>query len=148
MASEIGRPTDCTPEVQEAFVQAIRLGCDIIDCCGVAGITKTTYYRWRQWAEDGRQPFRDFCDAVDRAEATGSQARMSAIHMHAEKDWRALAWVQEHRFPDRYGKRQVELTGKDGGAVQVATSVVVLPGKVSVDDWVTSVNAAVANVDK
>lgn len=73
---------------------------------------------------------------------------MAAIHTHADKDWRALAWVQEHRFPDRYGKRQVELTGKDGAAIQVATSVVVLPGKVSVDEWVKSVNAAVIDGDK
>lgn len=117
--AEIGRPTECTPENQERFIRAIKLGCDYTDCCNLIGISTETWRKWRVRANEGTEPYRGFVAAVNVAEAEGSEARMACIHAHAGEDWRAAAWVQERRFPERYGKQRVEVTGIDGGAIKI-----------------------------
>jgi hypothetical protein len=45
---------------------------------------------------------------------------LAIIGRAADEHWQAAAWRLERRFPERYARnRRVELTGKDGGPVEI-----------------------------
>lgn len=61
----------------------------------------------------GGQEFRDFRNAVKRAEAQAEEARLNTIIIAAKKNWTAAAWWLERKFPERWGRREaVNLNGK------------------------------------
>lgn len=62
----------------------------------------------------------DFAEQVAQAEAMRAVASVSEILLHGKRDWRALAWFLERKFPDEWGRRdRLALTGKDGGPLRV-----------------------------
>ena len=85
--------------------------------CLLAGIGRTTYYRWldedEKWADECEEAVR-FAEAV-------LLERVKQLAMD-KMDWRAFAWILEKRFPDDYGKRQelkVESTTSSDGTAEV-----------------------------
>ncbi|HBJ82967.1 MAG TPA: hypothetical protein DDZ88_03645 [Verrucomicrobiales bacterium] len=42
------------------------------------------------------------------------QVNLSYIHQAASRDWRAAAWMLERRFPDEFGREQIEHKGAGG----------------------------------
>ena len=64
----------------------------------------------------------DFCLAVEKGLA---DAMMQALDMvqSAMKDgkWQAAAWLLERRWPEKFGRQRHEITGADGGPVEVQT---------------------------
>ena len=107
----MGRREKLTPEVEEKFLQAIRLGCPIKDACGCAGIGETTYHYWRTMAETGTNPVtkkrvnkvtRDrylaFLKRVKEVEGEATRAWLAVIEKSAkEGKWTAAAWKLERR---------------------------------------------------
>ena len=95
----MGRPTKLTPEVQADLVQAIRLGATRELACDYVGISTTTLYRWLQQgdvAEDG--PYREFRDAIKKAEGRGAVEALARIQTAAKDgSWQAAAWLLERR---------------------------------------------------
>jgi hypothetical protein len=75
-----------------------------MDACGCAGIHRATFYRW---IERGRRQatgaYRDVCDSITRARATGRIFLLAKIYDAAATDWRAGAWLLERRDPEGYG---------------------------------------------
>lgn len=120
----VGRPTDCTPEVTEIVCRELRLGLSIASACAAAGITKTSYYEYHQRASEG-PPFSVFAAATTKARSEGTRGLEHTVRKAAVGDWRAAAWMLERRAPEDWSKR-TEITGKDGGAVEV--QVIVSPG--------------------
>jgi len=134
------RPTKCTPEAIARFCKGLRLGCAYVECCGLAGISEAAWREWRTRGEAGEEPFAAFLAEATRAEAEGSLARMQLIRDAAERDWRAAAWIQERRYPERYGRHRVEVTGANGAAVQPPAQVVLLPAPcATVEEWTARV---------
>ena len=85
--------------------------------CLLAGIGRTTYYRWldedEKWADECKSAVR-FAEAV-------LLERVKQLAMD-KMDWRAFAWILEKRFPDDYGKRQelkVESSQSSDGTAEV-----------------------------
>lgn len=120
----VGRPTDCTPEVTEIVCRELRLGLSIASACAAANIDKATYHRWIARGDEG-PPFGDFRDATTKARSEGTRGLEHTVRKAAVGDWRAAAWMLERRAPEDWSKR-TEITGKDGGAVEV--QVIVSPG--------------------
>jgi len=48
-----------------------------------------------------------FSAAVDKANAELEISLMKTIKTRGKRDWRALAWILQNRFPDRYSERKV-----------------------------------------
>lgn len=76
MTAEAKKPTGRRPKVpcptdpQMADVlPAASNGSSERVCQMLIGVSHTTWFRWMQEAEGGRQPFRDFRDRIDRAKA-------------------------------------------------------------------------------
>jgi hypothetical protein len=113
-----------TPKLQERLCALVAAGDYVSVACGHCGIERHTVTRWLQWAEEPQATpellaFRDAFRAARRI-GFGVHARRVA----ASEDWRAAAWAAERLDPDREAQpptERRELTGADGGPVQVAS---------------------------
>lgn len=127
-----GRKTKLTPDLQARFVQARRAGNFIETCCDYVGIHPDTYYEWRNRAQRGGprdKIYVDFIYASDTAHATAVVESVARIRLEGSKgNWKADAWFLERGAPDLWGRQRVEVTGKDGAAIEAAPgTVVVIP---------------------
>jgi len=107
----MGRREKLTPEVEETFLQAIRLGCPIKDAAGCAGISEGTYHLWRVIAETGINPttkkrtnkatrdrYIGFIKRVKEVEGEATRAWLAVIEKAAKDGkWTAAAWKLERR---------------------------------------------------
>lgn len=134
-ATGSGSGTYLTEEVHKKFVQSLRAGNYISTICKHLGISRYTYYGWREkgkpsdiYDDDGtvigtEYPdtiYGEFMRDVDHAIASSEINAVGALTSHFEDDWRAAAEFLSRKFPERWNpKVAVELTGKDGGPVQV-----------------------------
>lgn len=132
----MARPTKLNAETQERIITAIRAGNYIETAAAYAGINKTTLYDWmkrgerekQRVAKDARlkirkaeQPFVEFSNAVQRALAEAEVRDVAIIAKAAEEQWQAAAWRLERKFPEKWGKRQIEIEHK--GQVEVRHDV-------------------------
>ena len=105
----MARKTKLTPELQSQICAYISSGSSNEDTCKLAGIGETTFYDWI-----GRFP--EFSEAIKRASVQFRRTHL--LKIAADDAWQASAWILERRFPDEYGRRPVEVTGKDGGTAR------------------------------
>lgn len=129
-----------TPEAIKLLLAAISVGGTLKEACASAKIGYSTLFAWL--AKETPES-KELQESIENARDAGTVALLSTIKMAAAKNWTAAAWILERRHPDRFGRPQrVELTGKDGGAVQVAAQVVLLPAPIhDADAWAKSVAA-------
>lgn len=121
----MGRQCKLTPETQQKIVNAIAEGNYLETAAALGGISCTTFFRWLQEGEQAAAGAkRDFWEAVKKAEAEAEALRVSRINKAGrDGNWQADAWYLERRYPDRWGKRVQEVTGKDGGPLEYVQRV-------------------------
>lgn len=145
-----GRPSKIDPNRADRIVALLRTGCTIANAAQAGGIDEGTFYRWMNRGAEHRAPaaFRDFREQVLRARAeaeasavaevrkgarggdvlerrtiTHRDGRVETVERLQPADWRASAWFLERSRAKDWGRRTlVELTGQDGGPVEVVTS--------------------------
>ena len=131
-----------TPAVQRNICNALREGLTRKAASGAAGIDRSTFHRWFVRGEDPEQPvlYRNFRDAVVAAESSNERELVN-IAMNIARglpasvpdgdeapqaprpadSLRAASFLLERR----YGwHAKTEVTGPDGGALQVTTTIV------------------------
>lgn len=65
------------------------------------------------------EPFRDFVEAIKKAEAERKFVWLGKIATAADEDWKAAAWLLERIYGAEYARRTVnELVGKDDGPIE------------------------------
>lgn len=123
----MARPTKFTRETIDRLMRGIRMGLTYELACMHAGIDYNTFNDWRNGKfprrldDDQKQLKIEFLDMLTRAEGDSAMRHMSTImQAAAQGDWKAAAWALERRWPHHYGKEVVELTGKDGGPVEIS----------------------------
>ena len=90
-------------DVKNKLVNAIKAGNYIEASCRHAGISKTTYYRWKEEAKDcTRGKLFDFMKEIEQAEASVEIRVVAQWQTHMEKDWRAGVEYLSRKFPDRW----------------------------------------------
>jgi transposase len=111
-----GRPTKLTPEVQSRIVEAIQAGNYYEAACGYAGVHYATFRRWIQRGEKAKSGrYREFYEAVTRAETNAEVRMVAQWQKHMPEDYRAIRDFLERRHPQRWGKRmEVDHTGEVG----------------------------------
>lgn len=101
-----GRPTKLTEELQQKLCRLVSAGNHINDACVIAGISKRTF---ENWTDRGRRAhtgkYRDFVEAIERAEAQAKARNVALIQKAAQEDWRAALEYLERRYPEEWGKR-------------------------------------------
>ena len=132
----VGRPSGLTDEVRAKLLQALEVGATHRIAAQFAGVHVSTLQAWL--AEN-----REFSDAAKLSESKASIMSLAAIRTAAQGgQWQAGAWLLERRYPEEYGRRQVEVIGQGGGPVQVQAQIVVVPARaISVQDWTATVRA-------
>ena len=132
MAAEkkAGRPSDYLPEVADDICALLASGESLLKVCKRPGMPdKSTVFRWMAEHEEFRDKYAKATDA--RADAIFEE--LFEISDDAVEDAAAIAkarlrvdtrkWALARMNPRKYGdKVTTELTGKDGGAIQIETS--------------------------
>lgn len=129
-----GRTTKLTPELQRNLCAVISAGNYVVTACNYVGIDPTTYSMWLQRGT-GTHPTRpktklyvDFVEAVQKAEAQAEATRVARIAKAGQEGtWQADAWYLERRYPERWGRKQLDVTS---GGKPITGYVGVSP-----DDW-------------
>ena len=75
-----GRRTKLTAETGDTIAAAIGLGLSFKEAAQLAGVDETTLHRWRNRGRDsGRQPYRQFCQRIDAAQASTARDYLQAV---------------------------------------------------------------------
>jgi len=120
------------------LLAALRNGCSIEIAASRARIGKSLLFeRLAAKTPDSVE----LAERMDGARADGASVLLAVVGKAAvEGNWQAAAKKLEWMYPETYGRQRLELTGKDGGAVQVAAQVVLLPAPIhDADAWAKSV---------
>lgn len=141
-----GRKTLLTQERVNAITSMLRAGAYVEDACLAVGIHRSTFYNWitrgttqreRHNAgleiEPDEQPFLDFLDTVEQADAEGLINHLMNIdHAANNGTWQASAWILERKQPKKWGRQdRTEITGPEGGPIQINVSTEELERKVT-----------------
>ena len=100
------RTTKPNARVQNTIVNRLKEGNTRHDSALSAGISHTTFYSWLERGRQGEEPFLDFLEAVEKAEAEAMVANVAIIQRAAIDTWQAAAWWLERKRPDDWGRRQ------------------------------------------
>lgn len=147
MAKKVGRqaPT-VNDERVKVLINSLKNGAYVETACAYSGIGTSSVYRWieRGKAEDERlqngdtpnpeeTPYWEIWDAIEKARSEAMLRNITLIQTAAQSgSWQAAAWFLERTNPKLYGRRNYnELTGADGGALEVALSVDDLNAKIA-----------------
>ena len=109
--------TKLTPRVHQQIVSHILTGAYKEHAAAAAGISNATLYEWirRGNLPKAVEPFKSFAIAVRVAEGEDIVNATKAITEAGGKDWKAVAWKLERKFPKQFGaKLNIEHEVQDG----------------------------------
>lgn len=144
-----GRTPSLTKEIQELFLANLRLGIDWESCARLAGVAPNTVKNWKARAEQAREKIPSKRDAFDNkcleflAQYEASEDEWvrrceTVLALSMEPGSSKIKWDEAsdadkdrslttskfkltHQRPDKYStKSATELTGKDGGPVDIS----------------------------
>lgn len=130
-------PSKLTKELREAFVKYLSTGAYIKQVCEFLNLGESTVHLWlsRGRAEKNRlesnprakmreseRPYVEFLDEVTKASNVAEIRAVGHWQNAMGKDWRAARDFLARRYPDRWSQK-IELTGADGGPLQVKLDV-------------------------
>ncbi len=121
----MARPSKLTPEVQKRLVEAIKAGNYYEAACGFAGIGYSTFRRWMIRGEKAKSgKYRQFWEAVTRAELEAEVRMVAQWQKHMPEDYRAIRDFLERRFPDRWGRQyKVDMKQDIKGQVELKNDI-------------------------
>lgn len=99
----MGKPK-LTRELVDRAVELKGHGLSNKDICTACGISEAAFYRWQE--QGGKSELqRELIERLKRAEADYKDALLAGIlERGKEKEWQALAWLLERRFPAEFGR--------------------------------------------
>ncbi len=102
----MARPTKLTPERQAKLVEVIAAGNYYETACQAAGVDYSTFRNWMiRGEEETHGKYREFFEALTRAEAEAEMQAVAIWHKAMPDDWRAAQMFLERRYPERWGKQ-------------------------------------------
>ena len=106
----MARPSKLTPEIEKKILDAIRIGNYYEAACAYAGINIRTFYRWMENGEKAKSgKYCQFCHAVKQAEGDAEARIVAQWTSKTPEDWRAAQAFLEHRYPERWGKKETHI---------------------------------------
>ena len=106
---------ELTEEVTQAICQAVMNGAKPSRAATLAGLSRSTWWRARKWADEGREPWAMRVGLIRLAEASCLAASEARIQMAAKGgEWKADQWLLETRDRKTYGKTSTTTIKRDG----------------------------------
>lgn len=88
---------------EEKFLNYLKGGNYIEDCCKLVGISRYTFYDWVGKAKAGDPDYKAFMIKVEQAQAEAIANRLARIERAGELgDWKADAWWLERVYKDKF----------------------------------------------
>ncbi len=111
-----GRPTELTPELQAAFLDAVQVSRFIETAAASVGLSAGTIRDWvrkgKKWDGTAGHEFArhaEFSTLLKMALATKEISCLKVIERAGESNWTAMAWLLERSAPERWGNVKAEL---------------------------------------
>jgi hypothetical protein len=128
----VGKPPMLTPEVQQAIVDLVRVGNFPQVAAEYHGISRFSLWEWMARGENPDHPrnvasgedttiYVEFAKAVREAEARSQAVVLVNLIREAREDAGVATRFLERRFRRLWGVNALEVSGPDGGPVQVQT---------------------------
>lgn len=94
-------------------MKALRAGNYRSAAAEYAGIGERTIYSWMEkGAKAKKGPYKQFLQALKKAEADAAVSALQLVLQAAKDNWTAAAWWLERRYPELWGRRDaLKLTG-------------------------------------
>jgi hypothetical protein len=129
-----GRPSSYRPEHCDRIVQLMAEGRSLDGCTALLGVHPDSLYEWQK-------KHREFTDAVraGRAAATAFwETRLLDVPQGGTSNAQAIQWALRNRSRAASGwdhaHAKLEVSGPDGGAVQVQTDAAVIDARILTPD--------------
>jgi hypothetical protein len=122
-AKKSGRPPKLTRELIAQIADVVRAGNYLDTAARYCGVTRASFHEWmKRGHEQTRGLYRDFLDALERAQAEADVRDHANITKAGARDWRASAEHLRLRHPQRYAKKQIDVGNADGKAFGVSVT--------------------------
>jgi len=95
--------TKLTVERQQRLLALLGEGQSREAACAAVGIHSGTFRKWIAQGAEGDERWAEFSASVRHAESNVERDIVTKILTHGDKDWRALQWYLERRFPLVWG---------------------------------------------
>lgn len=92
-----------TLELAATICKVIRRGNFREMACAQVGISSQTLRNWLRRGAAGEEPFAQFSLDLLLAESVSEDALITGIRLQGQKDWKALAWIAERAYSQRWG---------------------------------------------
>ena len=123
--SKTGRPSKLTAELIKNIQNWLRMGYFVEDAARMAGVHKSTLYRWLEQGKEDREAendsiYAEFCDAMERSRAEAEGMFINSIQTAAKRgQWQAAAWWLERSF-DKWSKpNKLQIAGDEDEPVNI-----------------------------
>ena len=123
--SELGRPSKLTAEVTKNIQNWLRMGYFVEDAARMAGVSKSTLYRWLEKGKEDRDQeieslHADFCNAMERSRAEAEGMFINSIQTAAKRgQWQAAAWWLERSFEKWSKRHKLQVSGDDEEPINI-----------------------------
>lgn len=104
-----GRKTILTPDIHTVIVEAARTGTPVGFLGPLAGVDRSSVFRWLKLGAKPGTPYTAFYDAVKAAQSEFVRDRLTRIAGHGANSWQADAWLLERMFREEFGGDKLEL---------------------------------------
>lgn len=103
----LGRHEKLTSELIEQVKSYISAGNCVKAVCQYIGVSESTWFRWIERGEkETGSIYYDFLESVRSAESAAEIRAVTGIVAAGKKDWKALAWFLERKYPEKWGKKK------------------------------------------
>lgn len=100
---------ELTPDIQDMLIAGLTAGHNCSAICRYMHIDERVVSGWKTRGDkDNSGLYHRFAVAYDKAIGDSEIKLLKRIKDAGAKDWRALAWIMERRWPERWGKNRAE----------------------------------------
>lgn len=140
-----GQPTKLatiSPKVRQEVLDRVKHGVPAGTAAVACGVHRRTFQRWLEEGrrDNAREPYRKFAADIEQAFMEWQASKVTEIDRHAEKDWRAGAWMLERLDPATYGDHL-----KGGGSTVNVQVTLEIERKQATDEIMAAARRALAD---